>query len=243
MFRTPFAVLLLIAGCWLLVRRRIKNIRHEAELKQKIAETEMMALRAQMNPHFIFNCINSIDAMIQSNDKYQATVYLNKFAKLIRNILDSSKQNLVPLSKDIETLQVYVDLEMFRNENKFKAEINADAQLLRDDYQVPPLIIQPYVENAILHGLRQRDDNNGKLVVTIQKQNGTLTYEIMDNGVGRTKNPVSSPIKKTNGYGMQISEDRVRLFNKEEKASVVIRDLHENDQSSGTCVTVQLKIQ
>ena len=237
------AVLLLIAGCWLLVRRRIKNIRHEAELKQKIAETEMMALRAQMNPHFIFNCINSIDAMIQSNDKYQATVYLNKFAKLIRNILDSSKQNLVPLSKDIETLQLYVDLEMFRNENKFKAEINADAQLLRDDYQVPPLIIQPYVENAILHGLRQRDDNNGKLVVTIQKQNGTLTYEIMDNGVGRTKNPVSSPIKKTNGYGMQISEDRVRLFNKEEKASVVIRDLHENDQSSGTCVTVQLKIQ
>ena len=235
--------LILAAGCWLLVRRRIKSIRHEAELKQKVAETEMMALRAQMNPHFIFNCINSIDAMIQSNDKYQATVYLNKFAKLIRNILDSSKQNLVPLSKDIETLQLYVDLEMFRNENKFKAEINADPQLLQDDYQVPPLIIQPYVENAILHGLRQRDDNNGKLVVTIQKQDGTLTYEITDNGVGRNKNQAASPLKKTNGYGMQISEDRVRIFNNEEKASVVVKDLHDNDLSSGTRVTVQLKIQ
>jgi ligand-binding sensor domain-containing protein len=238
------AVLLLFTGCWLLVRRRIKNIRHEAELKQKIAETEMMALRAQMNPHFIFNCINSIDAMIQSNDKYHATVYLNKFAKLIRNILDSSKQNLVPLSKDIETLQLYVDLEMFRNENKFKAEISTDPQLLQYDFQVPPLIIQPYVENAILHGLRHRDDNNGKLIVNIQKQNGTLNYEITDNGVGRNKKQnFSSELNKTNGYGMQISEDRVRIFNNEEKASVHITDLHDNDRPAGTKVTVQLKIQ
>ena len=150
----------------------------------------------------------------------------------------------MPLSKDIETLQLYVDLEMFRNENKFKAEINADPQLLQDDYQVPPLIIQPYVENAILHGLRQRDDNNGKLVVTIQKQNGTLTYEITDNGVGRTKNQASAAVlKKTNGYGMQISEDRVRIFNKEEKPSVQITDLHDNKQPAGTRVTVKLKIQ
>lgn len=238
------AALLLVTFFWLLVMRRIKNIRHEAELKQKIAETEMMALRAQMNPHFIFNCINSIDAMIQSNDKYRATLYLNKFAKLIRNILDSSKQNLVPLSKDLETLQLYVDLELFRNENKFKAEINTDPQVLQDDYQVPPLIIQPYVENAILHGLRQRDDSNGTLTVNIQKQNGTLIYEITDNGVGRNKNHVSSPeLKKTNRYGMQISEDRVRIFNKEEKPSVHITDLHDHERPAGTRVTVRLKIQ
>ena len=238
------AALVLAAGCWLLIRRRIKSIRHEAELKQKVAETEMMALRAQMNPHFIFNCINSIDAMIQSNDKYRATLYLNKFAKLIRNILDSSKQNLVPLSKDIETLQLYVDLEMFRNENKFKAEINADPQLLEDDYQVPPLIIQPYVENAILHGLRHRVDNNGTLIVNIQKQNGNLKYEITDNGVGRNnKQTRSSGLKRTNGYGMEMSEDRVRIFNKEEKASVNIVDLQNNNEPAGTKVTVQLKIQ
>jgi ligand-binding sensor domain-containing protein len=238
------AATLLVVACWLLFRKRIKSIRHEAELKQKVAETEMMALRAQMNPHFIFNCINSIDAMIQSNDKYQATVYLNKFARLIRNILDSSKQNLVPLSKDIETLQLYVDLELFRNENKFKAEINADPQLLQDDYQVPPLIIQPYVENAILHGLRYRDDNNGKLTVNIQRQNGTLNYEITDNGVGRNKRRSHSPDSKmSKSYGMQMSEDRVRIFNNEEKASVQITDLEQNEQPAGTKVVVKLKIQ
>jgi ligand-binding sensor domain-containing protein len=237
------ALSLLVIGCWLLVRRRIRHIRHEAELKQKIAETEMMALRAQMNPHFIFNCINSIDAMIQSNDKYQATLYLNKFAKLIRNILDSSKQNLVPLSKDVETLQLYVDLEIFRNENKFKAEINIDPQLLQDDYQVPPLIIQPYVENAILHGLRHRDDNNGRLMVNIQKQNGHLKYEITDNGVGRNQQRSLPDLTKPTRYGMQMTEDRVRIFNKEKTASVNVTDLKQDDRSIGTKVTVQLNMQ
>ena len=165
--------------------RRIKTIRHEAELKQKIAETEMMALRAQMNPHFIFNCINSIDALIQSNDKYNATVYLNKFAKLIRNILDSSKQNTVTLAKDLNTLQLYIELEQLRNENKFIAKINADEELIREDYKVPPLIIQPFVENAILHGIRYRKGNDGMLSISVTKLNSHLQYIIEDNGVGR----------------------------------------------------------
>ena len=239
------AVVLISGFVFLLFHRRIKAVRHEAELKHQIAETEMMALRAQMNPHFIFNCINSIDAMIQSNDKYQATVYLNKFAKLIRNILDSSKQNLVPLTKDIETLQLYVDLELFRNENKFKAEIIADAELLQEDYQVPPLIVQPYVENAILHGLRYRDDNEGRLNVSIQRENGTLKYVITDNGIGRNgKQGKTHDIKKQKqAYGLQISNDRVRLFNNEEKASVQITDLENNGKPCGTKVTVQLKTQ
>src|SRR4029450_6088627 len=100
------------------MRWRIHNIRQAAQLKQKIAETEMMALRAQMNPHFIFNCINSIDALIQSDDKYLATVYLNKFERMIRNVLDSSKQPMVTLARDLETLQLYVDLEKFRSEDR-----------------------------------------------------------------------------------------------------------------------------
>jgi sensor histidine kinase YesM len=109
---------------------------------------------------------------------------------------------------------------------------------------VPPLIIQPYVENAILHGLRYRDDNNGKLTVNIQKQNGHLNYEITDNGVGRNNRQVPvAGLSKANGYGMQISEDRVRIFNKEEKASVHVSDLHFNDGPTGTRVIVQLKIQ
>jgi ligand-binding sensor domain-containing protein/two-component sensor histidine kinase len=236
------ACLLLVTGCWLLFRRRIKAIRHEAELKQKIAETEMQALRAQMNPHFIFNCINNIDALIQSNDKYQATVYLNKFAKLIRNILDSSKHNTVTLSKDMETLKLYIELEQFRNENKFTAEIKADESLLTDDYKIPPLIIQPYVENAILHGLRNRPDNEGKLFISATRNDNLIEFIIQDNGVGRdAKN--NRVKKEKQSYGMQINEDRIRHFNKEEYASVEITDLKKNGKATGTIVQVHLKIQ
>jgi anti-sigma regulatory factor (Ser/Thr protein kinase) len=236
------AVLLSIAGIiTFLVRRRIKAIRHEAGLKQQIAETEMMALRAQMNPHFIFNCINSIDALIQSNDKYQATVYLNKFAKLIRNILDSSRQNTVSLAKDLETLQLYIDLEQLRNENKFTAEIRAEAGLLQDDYKVPPLIVQPYVENAILHGLRNRMDDKGELIVSVTKQENGLEYIIEDNGIGIDAGRQMAP-KQNKSYGMQMSKDRVKLFNKEDTASVSITNLNKNGNSGGTKVQVFLKI-
>jgi len=225
------------------VRIRIRTIRKEAGLKQRIVETEMMALRSQMNPHFIFNCINSIDAMIQRNDKYKATVYLNKFAKLIRNVLDSSKQNKIPLSKDIETLQLYVDLELFRHQDKFTATIMADEELLQNDYKVPPLIVQPYVENAILHGLHHRMDRPGKLSVTVTRKDEQIVYVIEDNGVGRKGINEDAPKKQGAGYGMQISSDRIRLFNNEDIASVHITDLEANGQPAGTRVEVQLKIQ
>ncbi len=236
------ALFAIIAMITLILRRRIHMIRKEADLKHQIVQTEMMALRSQMNPHFIFNCINGIDAMIQSNDKYRATMYLNKFAKLIRNVLDSSKQNRVPLSKDMETLQLYIDLELFRHQDKFSAAILIGEDLLQEDYKVPPLIIQPYVENAILHGLRPLKDQHGKLTVTVSKSNDNLVYVIEDNGVGR-KNLNGQSNKQQNGYGMQMSNDRVRLFNAEEIASIHITDLESQGQPAGTRIQVQLKIQ
>ncbi len=234
--------LLFFTVIFLAVKKRIQAIRNQAAMKNKIAETEMMALRAQMNPHFIFNCINSIDALIQSNDKYNATVYLNKFAKLIRNILDSSKQNTVTLAKDLDTLKLYIELEQLRHENKFTAEINADDELLQDDYKVPPLIIQPFVENAILHGIRYRQDNNGKLSVSVIKHDGYLKYIIEDNGVGR--NTFNSQLQKEKlSYGIDMSNDRVKLFNNEATASVQITDLLDDNKPVGTKVEVLLKIQ
>lgn len=237
------ASLIAVAGLIsFLVKRRIRNIRHVAEMKQKIAETEMMALRAQMNPHFVFNCINSIDALIQSNDKYRATVYLNKFAKLLRNILDSSKQNTITLAKDLETLQLYIDLEQLRYENKFTASIRADESLLQDDYKVPPLIVQPYVENAIQHGLKNRPGNNGKLLVTVARHPEHIEFVIEDNGVGRNLLKSRMP-KQNSSYGMQMSSDRVRFFNNESSASVVVTDLKEHGEAAGTKVQVILKMQ
>ncbi|MEI3797146.1 MULTISPECIES: sensor histidine kinase [unclassified Chitinophaga] len=236
------ALILFIGLVAFLIKRRIRNIWREAELKHRIAETEMMALRAQMNPHFIFNCINGIDALIQSNDKYSATVYLNKFAKLLRNVLDSSKQNTVSLAKDLETLQLYIDLEQLRDENKFTASIKADESLLQDDYQVPPLVVQPYIENAILHGLRHRPDSDGRLTITVTKNEEHIEYVIEDNGVGRDALRNGSR-KHDYSYGMQMSGDRVKFFNNEEYASVVVTDLKNNGKPTGTRVQVLLKIQ
>jgi len=237
----------MIAGLiYAIAKWRITRIRKAEKTKMlfntQMAEMEMKALRSQMNPHFIFNCINSIDALIQSNDKYHATMYLNKFARLIRNILDSSKQNTVTLAKDLDTLKLYIELEQLRHENKFTAAIQADEALLQDDYKVPPLIIQPFVENAILHGIRYRPDNNGKLKISVTKQDGYLQYVIEDNGIGR--NTINGHVQKEKtSYGISMSNDRVKLFNNEEKASVRITDLQYDNQPSGTKVEVLLKIQ
>ncbi|MFN8305804.1 MAG: two-component regulator propeller domain-containing protein [Ferruginibacter sp.] len=240
-FRAGCVALIALLIFWL-VRYRINHVRRQAGIRQKLAETEMAALRAQMNPHFIFNCINSIDALIQSNDKYQATVYLNKFAKLLRNILDSSKQNIVSLTKDLETLRLYVELEQFRNENKFTCGINVADVLSAGDYRVPPLIIQPFVENAILHGLRYRPGNDGRLSITVTKTEDHIHYTIEDNGVGRHADG-SRVQKEKRSYGIQMSQERVKLFNKEENASVLIHDLVAAGNPAGTKVEVFLKIQ
>jgi LytS/YehU family sensor histidine kinase len=202
---------------------------------------ELQSLRAQLNPHFIFNCINSIDAFIHSNDKYNATVYLNKFARLLRNILDSSKLTTVSFAKDVDTLKLYVELEELRHENKFRTEFDIDDELLSNDYKVPALIIQPFVENAILHGLKNREDNEGVLQVTIKKVNDKIEYIIKDNGIGR-KAAAMIPQNKEASYGMQMSNDRIKLFNKEEKPSVQIIDLYKEHIATGTEVKVLLNI-
>jgi anti-sigma regulatory factor (Ser/Thr protein kinase) len=238
--------ILIIAGLLYAVAKwRINMIRNEAKNKmhftKQMAAMEMKALRSQMNPHFIFNCINSIDALIQNNDKYQATIYLNKFAKLIRNVLDSSNESSILFSEDMDTLQLYVDLEKLRSENKFSTQIDVSKELLNSDYKVPPLIVQSFVENAIHHGLRNREDSNGILQITVQRIEDTIQYTISDNGIGRE---AAGKLKKDEhqSYGMQMSIDRVKMFNEEENASVKIEDLYEKNLAAGTQVQVTLKI-
>ena len=235
------ATLLIGFLIYLFFKRRIAIVRREGALKQKITETEIAALKAQMNPHFIFNCINSIDALIQSNDKYNATNYLNKFAKLIRNVLDSSKENTVAFNKDIETLNLYIELEKLRSENKFTTSINVSEELMSSDYKVPPLIVQPFVENAIQHGLRKRKDNNGTLSINVERVEDKIIYHIEDNGIGRA---AAAKLTKSehSSYGIQISNDRIKMFNEEENASIKIDDLYNGEQAVGTKVTVQLKL-
>ena len=238
------AILLIFTVAFAIVfykSRENKKIRTETALKQQILNTEIAALMAQMNPHFIFNCISSIDGLIQGDEKYNATRYLNKFAKLIRNVLDSSKSPSIEFAKDTETLQLYIDLEQLRSENKYSTQLHISAEMLNSDYQVPPLVIQPFVENAIHHGLRNRQDNNGFLFINIEREEDTICYTITDNGIGRAASAKSGK-HNHQSYGIKMSTDRIKMFNLETTPSVIIEDLFENEQASGTRVTVKLKI-
>lgn len=228
---------------YLFVKQRIENLKIKMQAKQKIVEMEMAALKAQMNPHFMFNCINSIDAFIYNNDKYNATLYLNKFAKLLRNVLESSKHNLVPLSKDIETLKLYIELEQIRSDHKFKWVFNINKELLNAEFKVPPLIIQPFVENAIIHGLRNRIKDDGELIIDIDEQLDFLVYTIKDNGIGRKASKNNHPLYDKSSFGIQITTDRIKFFNNEAQASFEIYDRYPEQEETGTVVKVKLKKQ
>ena len=231
---------------FLLVRKRINSVRHEAEMKQKIAETEMMALRAQMNPHFIFNCLTSIDNLIQLDEKEKATLYLSKFAKLIRSVLENSAHNTVPCWKDMETMQLYLELEALRFDNKFSYEVHVAPEILNGDYKVPPLVIQPFLENAIQHGLLNKIEGQKILKVNVDVAQEQIHYFIEDNGIGRSE---AARYKQQNklaygSMGIQITGERINIFNQRSGASVNIEDLYdENKQPIGTKVFVALLIQ
>jgi len=224
----------------IILKRKNEKLRNEQEqsgLKRKAMELEMQALRAQMNPHFIFNCLSAIDNLIQTNQADKATTYLSCFAKLIRGVLDSSKNNLVPFQKDFETLKLYLEMEKFRCNDKFKYELQADADLLQGDYKVPPLLIQPFVENAIHHGLLNKTTGERQLQVKAELQDEHIIYSITDNGIGRK---MAAQLKEMNkpgqqSYGIQITKERIQLHNRNGiDTDLVIKDLEEEGIGTGT---------
>ena len=236
-----------------LMANKIKSIQSEESLQQaeiemlgineKLTAAKLEALRSQMNPHFIFNCLNSIDNLIQNNEKEKATLYLSKFAKLIRSVLETSKSNAIPCWKDMETLRLYIELEEFRWDKKFTYELHVANEILYGDYKVPPLVIQPFVENAIHHGLLNKIDADKKLIITVTAGENFIYYCIEDNGVGRAKAGAYKEINKSpyESMGMQITIDRINLFNQQKNGSVKITDLfNQLNEAAGTKVEVTL---
>jgi hypothetical protein len=223
-----------------------KKKRTELAFKQKIAESQIQSLRAQMNPHFIFNCLNSIENFMMQNEKRKASDYLHKFALLIRTILESSRNDLTTVSLDMEALQLYIDLEQMRFNNKFCYEKNIDPQLLRGDYNVPSLVIQPFVENAIVHGIAHSDKTDLKLTVSATLENDFIKYVIEDNGIGRSQSEDYNKLNKLHhkSVGLKITEDRIRLFNQQQPFNEYIKiiDLYNSEnRTCGTRVEVKIK--
>ena len=224
-----------------------KKKKTESAFKQKIAESQIQSLRAQMNPHFIFNSLNSIENFMMQNEKRKASDYLHKFALLIRTILDSSRNEITSVSLDMEALKLYIDLEQMRFNNKFCYKENVDPKLISGDYNVPSLLIQPYVENAIVHGIAHSDKKDLTLTVSATLENDYIKYVIEDNGIGRIQAEDYNKINKLHhkSVGLKITEDRIHLFNQDENANGHIRitDLYTSDNiPNGTRVEVKIKV-
>ncbi|HEV9035913.1 MAG TPA: histidine kinase [Puia sp.] len=244
-FKTLVA-LALMSSIGVLVWLRIRHIRREAAFRQKMADTELRALRAQMNPHFIFNSLNSIENFMMKNEKWLASDYLNKFARLFRMILHSSRNELVPFAKDMEALQLYVDLESLRFNNKFDYRTKIDPLLVDGEYRVPSLLIQPYVENAIVHGIGLSKKRGLYVQLTAFLQGDCIHYIIRDNGIGRRQAEEVNQVNRPNhrSVGLSITADRINIFSHQQRSegSVTITDLWEEDgTAAGTKVEVIIK--
>ena len=220
---------------------RIRSIRKTAEQKQRITEAEMMALRAQMNPHFIFNCMNSIDGLITSNRNEEAQDFLQKFSKLIRLVLENSQYQLVPLQSELKALELFTTLEMIRSNHRFTYSFTVDPELLEGDYKIPPLLLQPYVENAILHGLRNKETGAGTLSLVIRKEGESIRIIIEDNGVGRTRaRQLNDANRKPHQpLGMKVTGQRINMLQllNRQKWQIHIEDVCQ-DVETGTRVTI-----
>jgi sensor histidine kinase YesM len=187
----------------------------ETEFEQKLADTEMTALRAQMNPHFIFNCLNSIKLYTLDNEADKASDYLTKFARLIRLVLENSRSERVSLYHELEALQLYIELEAMRFKQKLQFDIRVEPSIDQQYMRIPPLLLQPYVENAIWHGLMHKSEGGTVTVNVRQPQENLLHVDITDDGIGRQRAAElkSKSAGKHKSFGMQVTADRIRMIN------------------------------
>lgn len=216
-------------------------------IKQQRLANNLLALkslRSQMNPHFIFNALNSVNSFIATNDERTANKYLSDFSQLMRTVLENSEEDFIPLKKEIELLQLYTKLEHFRFQDKFDYSIDVDESVNVEEFQIPPMLLQPYIENAVWHGLRYKKEK-GHLNISVKpKSKDEITITISDDGIGRTrsKQMKTENQKKQNSKGMNNIKKRVAILNEmyKDKVDVMIED-YQQSEDAGTKVVVTLK--
>jgi sensor histidine kinase YesM len=219
---------------------------NKTKVNKMFAEYQLMGLKAQMNPHFIFNCLNSIQKYVLEHDSKQAYTYMAKFSKLIRYVLDISDKTFIALSDELELVKIYAELEQLRFSKKFDFEINIDESIKIDDVMIPSMLIQPYLENAIWHGIMNlTETKKGEVKIRVNSINNHLEIVIEDNGVGRAKAKLLKQ-KTHQSKGLSINEKRIEAINyllKFNDASVEIIDLlDQNNLAIGTKVVIKLPI-
>ncbi len=219
--------------------------RERADIQIKLIESEAQALRAQMNPHFIFNSMNSIKSLINKNENEKAAEYLTTFSKLIRTLFNNSDKREVSLYEEIETCRLYTQLEKMRFGNKVSFVFDIDESMDLKDFKVPALILQPFIENAIWHGLIPKE-TDGKVTISVKKSNDTIQCIIEDSGIGRAQSEKFKPQyeNKHQSKGIGLTRSRLeldKLLNKREDAIYFIDKEDENGKPEGTKVIITFK--
>lgn len=220
-------------------RIRQKQAIEKISTEKRLAELEMQALMAQINPHFVFNCLNSIKGFVYDKDFKQADKYLDKFSELLRSTMDNAEASVISLQKEIAYLDTYLQLEKLRFENKFNYSITASPEIDQQQVFVPAMLLQPYVENAIRHGVRHLPGEEGMITITANKEETFLVFTIDDNGVGRER----AQQLKTAGHieyqsrGMSLSKRRAELYG-------ILQDIIDKKDAAGnsTGTRIVLKI-
>ncbi len=230
-------VLLLLIAAFLM----FKNIKQQRFANNLLA---LKTLRSQMNPHFIFNALNSVNSFIASNDERTANKYLSDFSLLMRTVLENSEEDFIPLEKEIELLELYTKLEHFRFKDKFDYNITVDAHINVSDFVIPPMLLQPYIENAVWHGLRYKKSKGHLGITIVQTKADEISIEIIDDGIGRKKSKAlkTEHQQRQNSKGMGNIKKRVSILNRmyKDKVDVFIDDFQDKEDT-GTKVVVTLK--
>jgi hypothetical protein len=252
-FITIWTLIPLFLVFWLVKWRTNKIIEKELEQSKnyiKLAESELKALRAQMNPHFMFNTLNSIQEIVLGNDDKTTRIYFSDFSKMMRMILENSTQRLITLEKEIDFLKLYLGFEKLRFNNKMELKLEVDEELESSFIKIPAMLLQPFIENAINHGLLHKE-KEGKLLVKFEQidyQNEVfLKCTIEDNGIGRAaaKQFNNWKEKPHNSISTSLSKERIELLNaitEDKKFYLFIIDLMDGNESIGTKVEILISI-
>ncbi len=207
---------------------------------------ELNTLKAQMNPHFLFNALNSIQELFVSGDKRKANDYMGKFSDLTRAILHASGKPAIPLEEEIQMLRDYLDLEGLRFDGRFSYEVSADDKALVEDILIPPMLVQPYVENAIKHGLMHKTGNRYVHIRFSMAVHQILQVQIKDNGIGRKQAAYYATLRhgKHNSFATSATQKRLELLNHGREAAITVKyeDVMEEGIEAGTCVTIQIPV-
>lgn len=226
------------------IEQKSKNAEIKLAIKQKqMEELKMTALQSQMNPHFLFNSLNSINNFVLKNEIEKASDYITKFSRLIRVILKSSSSVTISLAEELGILGLYVKLEQMRIKGGFEYIINVDSELNLEDIKVPPLFLQPYIENSIWHGIMHIEGDK-KVELTIKKEKeDSIRCEVTDNGIGidSSKRQPHKQINRRKFFGTQATENRIKLLHRQANVIVDISDISKENET-GTKVTIVFPI-